>query len=251
MPVPDIPDVLEEIARGNAADVIPTIEYLADLMPRSATAYALLGRAYESEQLWEEALVAWQRCLFSAPNSRAALSGIQRAIKALSKPSSQTTLTTPSMQSGGAGPVPAVLTPERSEPAAPGDDAADAWERTVDLSREKTDFASTREQFEGDETPQETGQGIPTTAREIDDLDRLIEELESARIVPNPDFAAAPPPEFDEEIDDVVSETLARIYAAQQQFDEAARVYELLAAQQPGRRTEFLKKATDMRSRAG
>ena len=48
----------------------------------------------------------------------------------------------------------------------------------------------------------------------------------------------------------MVSETLARIYAAQDKFEEAAKVYEQLAIQQPDRSIAFLQKAAAMRSRA-
>lgn len=90
----------------------------------------------------------------------------------------------------------------------------------------------------------------PREAPYLSDLDRLIDELESARIVPRPDLDALPPPDLEDDIEDVVSETLARIYASQRQFDEAARVYELLSAQQPERAAEFLRKAEEMRARA-
>lgn len=84
-----------------------------------------------------------------------------------------------------------------------------------------------------------------------DDLDRLIEELESApRITPRIDLDDIPTPELDVDIDDMVSETLARIYSTQQQFEEAARVYDQLARQQPERSDEFLAKAAEMRERA-
>ncbi len=85
---------------------------------------------------------------------------------------------------------------------------------------------------------------------DFEDLDRLIEELESARIVPDPEPESIPPPDLENEIDDMVSETLAKIYASQNQYEEAARVYEKLAAQQPERATEFLHLATEMRRKA-
>ena len=85
----------------------------------------------------------------------------------------------------------------------------------------------------------------------IDDLDRLISELEAARIVPQPDLEDIPPPELEDEIDDVVSETLARIYASQKKYEEAARVYEQLAHQHPKEATKFLQLAAEMRGLAG
>ena len=87
-------------------------------------------------------------------------------------------------------------------------------------------------------------------AADMDDLDRLIEELETARIVSNPDIDDIPAEDLQDEIEDVVSETLAKIYAAQRYFDEAGRVYEKLAVQNSDRSEEFGKKAVEMRRRA-
>jgi tetratricopeptide (TPR) repeat protein len=82
------------------------------------------------------------------------------------------------------------------------------------------------------------------------DLDRLIAELEGARIVPGPHLEDLPPQEPEDDSDDIVTETLARIYAAQQQYDESARIYELLAARHPDRSAEFRALADEMRTRA-
>jgi hypothetical protein len=89
---------------------------------------------------------------------------------------------------------------------------------------------------------------VPIT--DIAELDRLIGELSTARIVPTPNPESIAPVEMEDEIEDVVSETLARIYAAQNQFDDAARVYDLLAVQQPQRAGEFERKAKELRQRA-
>lgn len=88
-----------------------------------------------------------------------------------------------------------------------------------------------------------------------EDLDNLIQELENARIVPDPDtsnISADVPAEGNDadEVDvdsDVVSETLARIYENQNYFGEAADVYEKLAKQQPDRSEEFMAKAASLR----
>ena len=91
----------------------------------------------------------------------------------------------------------------------------------------------------------------PSGDATIDDLDRLISELETARIVPPLDLENIPAPELEDEIDDVVSETLARIYASQKKYDEATRIYEQLAHQQPQEATRFLQLAAEMRGLAG
>jgi tetratricopeptide (TPR) repeat protein len=82
-------------------------------------------------------------------------------------------------------------------------------------------------------------------------LDELIRELETARIVPDPTIPPAVAEDLEPDVDDVVSETLARIYENQRHYGEAARVYEKLALQQPGRAPEFQQKAADLRTRAG
>ena len=84
-----------------------------------------------------------------------------------------------------------------------------------------------------------------------DELDSLISQLEDApRIRPDPTFSG-PAVSFDtEDVDEVASETLAKIYAAQRQYAEAAAVYERLAARQPARAAEFQDRAAEMRERA-
>ncbi|MFT5141431.1 MAG: tetratricopeptide (TPR) repeat protein [Rhodothermales bacterium] len=81
------------------------------------------------------------------------------------------------------------------------------------------------------------------------ELDDLIRELESARIVPDPQVQPVEPGRLNVDVDDVVSETLAKIYANQRFFDEAAGVYDKLADQQPERRSEFSEKAAEIRKR--
>ena len=85
---------------------------------------------------------------------------------------------------------------------------------------------------------------------EDDDLERLIDELESARIEPNPDVEEVPTPDLDDEVDDIVSETLARIHEAQDEYRKAAQIYVKLASQEPDQARTYLQKASKMRERA-
>ncbi len=78
-------------------------------------------------------------------------------------------------------------------------------------------------------------------------LDELIRELETARIVPDPTIKPVSADQLEPDVGDVVSETLAKIYANQRFFEEAAEVYEKLSEQQPKRRDEFLAKAEEVR----
>ncbi len=85
--------------------------------------------------------------------------------------------------------------------------------------------------------------------KEDNELDHLIQELESARIVPKPEHEPIESPALDSDIGDIVSETLARIYERQKQYDEAADMYEKLARMYPERAGEFQEKASELRSR--
>ena len=85
---------------------------------------------------------------------------------------------------------------------------------------------------------------------EFQDLDKLINELETASIVPDPDIPMVSESDLESDIEDVVSETLARIYANQSYFEEASHVYEKLAEQHPARRNEFLERAREMKEKA-
>jgi tetratricopeptide (TPR) repeat protein len=88
------------------------------------------------------------------------------------------------------------------------------------------------------------------------DLDRLIRELESARIEPTPEPSdpeedpEVDAPDLEDDIDDLVSETLARIYAGQEQYRQAAQIYVKLAAQEPDRARHHLQNAAEMREKA-
>ena len=84
-----------------------------------------------------------------------------------------------------------------------------------------------------------------------DELDDLIHQLDAApRIKPDPTFSG-PKVTFDEtSVDDMASETLAKIYAAQHQYVQAAVVYEKLAAREPDQADTLLERAAEMRDKA-
>ena len=83
-----------------------------------------------------------------------------------------------------------------------------------------------------------------------DELDALIARLQDApRIRPDPAFSG-PAVVFDDAgTDEVASETLAKIYAAQGQYDQAAAVYETLAVRQPERADDLRRQAEALRQR--
>ncbi len=83
-----------------------------------------------------------------------------------------------------------------------------------------------------------------------DELDSLIASLETApRIRPDPAFSGPAVRTTEADVDAMASETLARIYAAQNQYVRAALVYETLAARDPARADEMLAQAAEMRRR--
>lgn len=101
-------------------------------------------------------------------------------------------------------------------------------------------------------TTDTTSEASPgTNPPEFQDLDRLINELETASIVPDPEVPLLSADDLESDIEDVVSETLARIYANQSYFEEAAHVYEKLASQHPNRKDEFLQRSAEMKEKAG
>lgn len=209
---------------GRAAELL---EKLAAEMPGYATARVLLARSYERLNDWQPALRAWREAHQIIPNSPVVRRGLERAAR---KASSRSPIESPPAEDPAplqsSAPPPADTTdPADTSEAADTSEPADTAEPDESAARDSADNASA-------------------------DLDRLINELESARIVPRPDLDEVPPPDLEDDIEDVVSETLARIYASQGQYDEAAHVYELLAEQQPEKADEFAGKASEMRAKA-
>ena len=133
---------------------------------------------------------------------------------------------------------PDVVPPEDPAPMPLDDDPFADIDAVVD------EFASPGDAF-GDAPPAD---GLSVA----DELDALISQLEDApRIRPDPEYTG-PEVSLDHgEVDDMVSETLAKIYAAQHQYVEAALVYEKLAARQPDQADELLERAAELRQRGG
>ena len=90
----------------------------------------------------------------------------------------------------------------------------------------------------------------PAPASDADELDSLIARLDRApRIRPDPSYSGPEVSLDTPEVDDLASETLAKIYAAQHQYVEAAVIYEKLAARKPDQAEALLDRAAELRRR--
>lgn len=289
MPLPDIQDAIDLIEQGAPAEAIPLLEAVAERMPTYVAVHAMMARAYEAEQQHEDARAAWERAAFLMPNSPAICEGLARVRTALqaTRPASDERLRVDldllaELDAALEAPFNPFARPPQSEtPTVDLDE-----DRPVSLAEASLaliERALSEAQIEAEETtaqtetPPEEEEEIPPAASEAsaqtlaarraldaeaaaqertalssegeEDLDRLIDELGAARIVPQPDVEDLPPLDLDDDIDDMVSETLARIYASQEQYAEAARIYEQLARQQPDQAERFLAEAAAMRER--
>ena len=232
MAVPDVREILRMLDEGRESEAIDRLEAALPRESTSAALRVLLARAYERVGRLAQAMDAWTTALFLAPESATARAGVRRMRKIYP-------------ELGG-------RKSEIAETNAPGDVATASDSAFGDAENGSAQPVTDAEPLEQDAPADVETADVASTApvheAGEEQLDRLIQELQGARIVPDPDF------EFDEvELEDddegLVSETLARIYAAQQQYQEAAQVYEVLADQQPERADEFRLKAQEMKMR--
>lgn len=228
----DLQRMLDWLKQDEAGEVIAALEPVVEDMPAHLTAHVLLARAYEAHERWGDALQAWQQARFLFPNSPAVADGIRRVLKAREE--------APLVASESASAPPPSEAAEASASSTPSDEAASS--ERPESGRASSAPPELRHLAEREP--------IASPDESMGELDRLIQELESARIEPDPDLDSIPAPDLDDDIDDVVSETLARIYTSQEQYGEAARVYVKLATQEPDRAEEHLEKAAELRARA-
>ena len=225
MAVPDVQEILRMLDEGRETEAIGRLEAAIPREATNASMRVLLARAYERVGRLGDAVDAWNTALFLAPGSATARSGVRRLRAAYPDLISSAPPLSPT--------TPAVSSDDGERFAAP------ATSLPIDSNAEPDDSAP---------APVEAAAAADDVPGS--NLDRLIERLQGARIVPDPDFEAndidLTEPDDDEGL---VSETLARIYAAQQQYPEAAQVYEILAEQQPERADEFRAKAREMKMR--
>lgn len=241
----DLQHVLDLVEEGAFDKVTSTLRQVVAQMPAYAPAYVLLAQAYEAQERWPEALATWQRAHFFAPNSPVVEAGLWRVLDRQDAVSAEPSEDNPPGAMDQMADELLETIRDEASPSPPADDA---------LDEEAAPSVGAPSSPEPAPTPLEELMRRPPPDEplpdDIRDLNRLIEELEEARIDPQPNLDDVPAPDLDSDIEDVVSETLARIYASQKKFEEAARVYLRLASQEPEQADAFLEKAADMRSRA-
>jgi tetratricopeptide (TPR) repeat protein len=285
MAVPDLQDALDCFQQEDVDGAIATLKQKVDELPAHLTAYVLLARAHEAKHQWEEALRCWENVYFLMPNSPVAREGKRRVLRRMDRdkeaaeieeaapsPPSQTESSSESSPpeekpaDDAAGAETADEPPSEPEPAKKETPATRAVSELEKLRRKAEDEArkggARPELTDTPEAPTEPASSDPSSSsptpeervnqieEEDDDLDRLINELESARIEPNPDVEDAPAPDLESDVDDIVSETLARIHEAQDQYRQAAQIYVKLASQEPDQARAYLEKAAEMRRKA-
>ena len=267
MAVPDLQDAINHLQQKDVDGAIATLERKIDELPAHLTAHVLLARAYEAKHQWDRALTCWENVYFLMPNSPVAREGKQRVFRHMDGGEDVDEIEEVAPSVAGS--------PEAGEPAAPSGEPASGApaENAGDEGSPKTapeavsELEKLRQQAEQEarqggarpdlgDTPGDPDPGTPKERVDEledagdDDLDQLIDELESARIEPDPDVDDAPAPDLENDVDDIVSETLARIHEAQDQYRKAAQIYVKLASQEPDRAREFLEKAAEMRKKA-
>ena len=276
MSVPDLQEPLALLEQKDSDAAIAMLEEKVAALPAHIGAHVLLAHAYETQERWEDALRAWAEARFLMPNSPIAEAGTRRVLGRLEEHGEDSfAFAFPSSLKAAGATEEAAPSADAPETEASGREAsADAEPGLAQLRRQaereaRQGGARPGLSDEGPDLPASPDEGPPTPEEQVeqledegetDDLDHLIDELQSARIEPEPDAETdAPPPDADEtdaertddEDDDIVSETLARIHEGQGDYEEAARIYATLAEQEPDRADEFQEKAAEMREQAG
>lgn len=262
MAVPDLQDALDCLQRKDMDGAIATLERKIEELPAHLTAHVLLARAHEAKHQWDQALTCWENVYFLMPNSPVAREGKRRVLRRMN---GETQTDDEPAEDSPIEEDPSMETP--SPPSPPSEEAPEDEEAPTTATEAVSELEQLRRQAENEarqggarpdltqspgppssDTPEDRVDQLEDAGD--DDLDRLINELESARIEPQPDVDEVPPPDLENDVDDLVSETLARIHEAQDDFRKAAQIYVKLASQEPDQAREFLEKAAELRKKA-
>ncbi|MEM6326799.1 MAG: hypothetical protein AAF791_06720 [Bacteroidota bacterium] len=256
------------IASGRPEAAARELTALVHAAPTYAAAHVLLAKAREASGDRVRALEAWHRAYFLVPSSPLVRRERQRLLDALAPPEAEAIADeAPAVRADEpetAALLPPMAAPEAAPPPPPPETDWDVVDEHDEDGSEAFPAPPSRPVAPdlvppGDDRVPAPGTPTgppPTDAVEVpseldDDLDSLIRDLEDApRIQPDPEYDGPEERGAEAAVDEVASETLAKIYAAQQQYAEAAVVYEKLARQSPGRAAELQKQAEEMRRRA-
>jgi len=213
MSLPEISHIASLIDSGQSDQAKALLNDVLMAVPNHLSATVLLAKVHDLDATGNEALAFWKKAVYLCPGNPVIEKGLRKAVaRQLFSDSNYTEAVSEHVD------APFMIQDAVVDPSAEG----------VSAQRDSEEL------------------NPPT---EYQDLDKLISELESARIVPDPDIEMIPQGELETEIGDVVSETLARIYAKQKFFAEAASVYDKLAIQRPEKEAEFLQKASELRQK--
>ncbi|MBE2187801.1 MAG: hypothetical protein IAE99_13600 [Rhodothermales bacterium] len=282
---PRIEDAFAYTAAGQVEQAVSVLQGLVVETPAHATVHVLLAQGYERLHRWPEALGAWQAASLLLPDATVVRQGALRAARVLAalrtmaesgeslamgtpegprlvpvetpQPTDvhNAAASSPQPHSAEVAPSEAIriappLQARRYDPDAPHASTAEAW------TDEIADAPLADALPEGLRDALVSGLPEDRVRTSPDppgfDLDALIGKLsDSGPIRPRADLdAIAPPDGLDaEDDDDPVSETLARIYAGQRQFAQAARIYERLAELQPAHAARFRAEADALRQK--
>ena len=218
---------------GRLEDAREVLTQLIDQVPDFLTAHVLMAQVLEARLDYLGAYPHWQRAAILCPENKVIEKGLKRsALRRL-------------FDDTGHGESSEVNSDDDERDNISIDTSSGEGEHAV-LQPDDAPSVATWSQDQNASTATDRA---PSAVPEFENLDKLILELESARIVPNPDIEMIPDDELETEIEDVVSETLARIYAHQKYFLEAADVYEKLADQEPDKAEDYRAKAAEMRGK--
>lgn len=277
MAVPDLQDAIDHLHQQDVDEAITVLKRKIEELPAHLTAHVLLARSYEAKEQWQQALRHWENACFLMPNSPVGQQGkarVLRRMKGEDAPAPEPP--TPARaedqdpgaleDAGSEEPQQPNGTDEKREdesglfsaPDAPSDleelrQQADQEAREGGARAGLSNAAASVSDRASAEDPSETPNDRVGELEDNDeeDLDRLIEQLESARIEPDPSLEGdVPAPDLEDDVNDLVSETLARIHEGQNQYRKAAQIYVKLASQEPENARTYLKKASEMREQA-
>lgn len=286
MSLPDLQEPLALIEQKDFDEAVDVLERKVTALPAHLGAYVLLAYAHEGQEQWAKALGAWEEVHFLLPNSPIAAAGKQRVLQRMdgidggvevprpTEPHPDRPAGTPSRRPAEGEEDEAEEdeanegqdtedTVSEESPSTTDEDGLEQLRRQAErearqggarpgLTEESPSVGPTPPSDEPTSTPEEQVEQFEEE-ESADDLDHLIDKLQSARVNPDPDAETETPPEeptSDDDTEEVVSETLARIHEGQNDYEKAAHIYAKLADQEPHRADEFRRRAQELRRKA-